>query len=113
MTQLLRRLAFFLGRREDLHRAAGLLDCRDRGLRGAVHFDVELALNSPRPSNRRPPLARRSTPALTRDSTFTTLPASIFLASTASWSRSRLISANSMRKMLLKPRLGRRRCKGI
>src|SRR3954464_174053 len=44
MTQLLRRLAFFLGRREDLHRAAGLLDCRDRGLRGAVHFDVELRL---------------------------------------------------------------------
>src|SRR5438270_10663551 len=44
MTQLLRRLAFFLGRREDLHRAAGLLDGRDRGLRGAVHFDVELGL---------------------------------------------------------------------
>src|SRR3954452_5004698 len=44
MTQLLRRLAFFLGRREDLHRAAGLLDCRNRGLRGAVHFDVELGL---------------------------------------------------------------------
>src|SRR6266702_8745959 len=45
MTQLLRRLAFFfLGGSEDLHRAAGLLDCRDRGLRGAVHFDVELGL---------------------------------------------------------------------
>src|SRR5689334_2026757 len=44
MTQLLRRLAFFLGRGEDLHRTAGLLDRGDRGLGGAMHFDVELGL---------------------------------------------------------------------
>src|SRR5215471_11573352 len=44
MTQMLRCLAFFLGGREDLHRAAGLLNRRDRGLRGAMHLDVELGL---------------------------------------------------------------------
>src|ERR1700683_3007039 len=37
MTQMLRRLAFVLfGRREDLHRAARLLDRRDRGFRGTM-----------------------------------------------------------------------------
>src|SRR6201989_1446584 len=44
MTQMLRRLAFFREGRQDLHRAAGLLDRRDRGLRGAMHLDVELGL---------------------------------------------------------------------
>src|SRR3954447_21388389 len=45
MTQMLRRLAFFLlGRGQDLHGAAGLLDRRDRGLGGAVHLDRELGL---------------------------------------------------------------------
>src|SRR5215217_9079494 len=45
MTQMLRRLAFFLlGRGQDLHRAAGLLDRRDRGFRGAVRLDRELGL---------------------------------------------------------------------
>src|ERR1700704_1332512 len=45
MTQMLRRLAFFLlGRSQDLHRAAGLFDRRDRGLRGAVRLDGELGL---------------------------------------------------------------------
>src|ERR1700761_3552242 len=43
MTQMLRRLAFvLLGRRQDLDRAARLLDRLDRRLRGAVDFDVEL-----------------------------------------------------------------------
>src|SRR6476659_3788981 len=45
MTQMLRRLAFFLlGRGQDLHGAAGLLDRLDRGFRGAVHLDRELGL---------------------------------------------------------------------
>src|ERR1700709_2608243 len=45
MTQMLRRLAvFLLGGRQDLHRTAGLLDRRDRGLRGAMGFDGELGL---------------------------------------------------------------------
>src|SRR5689334_16622284 len=74
---------------------------------------ASLALSSPRPSSRRPSLARRITPAFTSDSTVTVSLASTSLASTASWSRSRLISANSTRKMLLKPRFGRRRCNGI
>src|SRR5580692_2533248 len=39
--------------------------------------------------------------------------ASSCLASIACWTRSRLISANSSRKMLLKPRFGSRRCSGI
>src|SRR5712664_1171331 len=46
MTQMLRRLAFFLfRRREDLHRAAGLLDGSDSGLRRAVNLDVHLRLD--------------------------------------------------------------------
>src|SRR5512134_2596916 len=45
MTQMLRRLAFFLlGRGQDLHGTAGILDRRNRGLRGAVHLDRELGL---------------------------------------------------------------------
>src|SRR3954452_8221266 len=48
MTQMLRRLAFvLLGRGQDLHGAAGLLDRRDRGLGGAVHLDRELGLEFP------------------------------------------------------------------
>src|ERR1700722_7341422 len=46
MTQMLRRLAFVLGhRRQDLHRAAGLLDRGDRGFGGAVDLDIELGLD--------------------------------------------------------------------
>src|SRR6201995_5906041 len=45
MTQMLRRFAFFLGGSQDLHRTAGLLDPLDRGLRGAVHLDVNLGLD--------------------------------------------------------------------
>src|ERR1700733_1748619 len=45
MTQMLRRLAFVLGRqRQDLHRAAGLLDRGDRGFGSAVNLDIELGL---------------------------------------------------------------------
>src|SRR5882724_10459321 len=45
MTQMLRRLAFFLlGRSQDLHGATGLFDRRDRGFRGAVHLDGDLGL---------------------------------------------------------------------
>src|SRR6202021_3697027 len=45
MTQMLRRLAFVLGRRrQDFHRAAGLLDGRDCGLGSAVNLDSELGL---------------------------------------------------------------------
>ena len=45
MTQMLRRLAFvFLGRCQDLDRAARLLDRRDGGLGGAVHLDIQLGL---------------------------------------------------------------------
>src|ERR1700730_1251918 len=44
MTQMLRRLAFVLCRGQDLDRAAGLLDRRDRGLRRAVHLDIQLGL---------------------------------------------------------------------
>src|ERR1700722_3560944 len=46
MTQMLRRLAFvLLGRRQDFHRAARLLDRRDGGFRSAVHFDRQLGLD--------------------------------------------------------------------
>src|SRR5882757_2983241 len=46
MTQMLRRLAFFLlGRSQDLHRPAGLFDRRDRGFRGAMHLNGELGLD--------------------------------------------------------------------
>src|SRR6476620_10009360 len=44
MTQMLRRLAFVLGRRQDLYRAARLLDRRDGGFRRAVHLDIQLGL---------------------------------------------------------------------
>src|SRR6185295_8676673 len=45
MTQMLRRLAFvLLGRGQDLHRAAGLLDRSNRGFGGTVHLDRELGL---------------------------------------------------------------------
>src|SRR6478735_4572885 len=74
---------------------------------------VSLALSSPRPSSRTPALGRRTTLALTSDSTVMVEPASIVLASIASCSRSRLISAKSSLKMLLKPRFGRRRWIGI
>src|ERR1700729_361554 len=74
---------------------------------------VSLALISPRPSSRTPPLARRTTLAFTSDSTLMVFLASTSLASMASCKRSRLISANSTRKMLLKPRFGSRRCSGI
>src|SRR5215831_10040874 len=45
MTQLLRRLAFFLRRREDLHGASGLLDGRHRRFRGAMHLNIDLGLD--------------------------------------------------------------------
>src|SRR5258705_3058203 len=45
MTQMLRRLAFvLLGRRQDFHRAARLLDRRDGGFRSAVNLDIQLGL---------------------------------------------------------------------
>src|SRR6266852_3537644 len=45
MTQMLRRLAFvLLGRRQDFHRAARLLDRRDGGFRSAVNLDGQLGL---------------------------------------------------------------------
>src|ERR1700733_4770672 len=44
MTQMLRRLAFVLCWRQDFHRAARLLDRRDRGFRSAVNLDRELGL---------------------------------------------------------------------
>src|SRR6202163_1485578 len=45
MTQMLRRLAFvLLCRRQDLHRAARLLDRRDGGFRRAVNLDRQLGL---------------------------------------------------------------------
>src|SRR6266480_3666620 len=45
MTQMLRRLAFvLLCRRQDLHRAASLLDRRDGGFRSAVNLDIQLGL---------------------------------------------------------------------
>src|SRR6266436_5120594 len=74
---------------------------------------VSLALSSPRPSSRTPSLGRRTTLAFTSDSTLMVLPASTSLASIACCSRSRLISAKSSLKMLVKPRFGRRRCSGI
>src|SRR5258707_14522407 len=74
---------------------------------------VSLALISPRPSSRTPPLARRMAPDFTSDSALTTSLASSVLASIAPWIRSRLISANSTRKILVKPRFGSRRCSGI
>src|SRR5437868_519143 len=46
MTQMLRRLAVFrLGGRQDLDRAAGLLDRGNRRLGGAVHLDGQLGLD--------------------------------------------------------------------
>src|ERR1700748_1295388 len=45
MTQLLRRLALFLCRREDLDSTAGLLDRSDRGFRRAVNLDGDLRLD--------------------------------------------------------------------
>src|SRR4051794_14010090 len=74
---------------------------------------LSFALISPRPSSRTPALARRITPDLTSVSALTVDLASSVFASTAPCRRSRLISANSSRKMLLKPRFGRRRCSGI
>src|ERR1700722_4123622 len=44
MTQMLRRLALVLCRRQDLHRAARLLDRRDGGFRRTVNLDRELGL---------------------------------------------------------------------
>src|SRR6201993_2002796 len=44
MTQMLRRLAFFLGGSQDLHGAPGLLDGLDRRFRRAVHLDIDLGL---------------------------------------------------------------------
>src|SRR5713226_3478441 len=44
MTQMLRRLAFVLFRRQDFHRAARLLDRRDGGFRSAVNLDIQLGL---------------------------------------------------------------------
>src|SRR5258705_8419597 len=72
-----------------------------------------LALSSPRPSSRTPSFARRITRAFTSDSALMVPLASSNLASIASWTRSRLISANASGKMLLKPRFGSRRCSGI
>src|SRR5262249_32936839 len=40
-----RRLAFLLRRRENFHRAAGLLDRRHRRLGGAVDLDIDLGLD--------------------------------------------------------------------
>src|SRR5437868_8174390 len=74
---------------------------------------LSFALISPRPSSRTPALARRITPDLTSASALMVDFASRVLASIAPCSRSRLISANSSRKILLKPRFGRRRCSGI
>src|SRR5260370_17794530 len=74
---------------------------------------VSLALISPRPSSRTPSLARRITRDFTSDSALMVSLASSSLASIACWMRSRLISANSSRKMLLKPRFGSRRWIGI
>ena len=71
-----------------------------------------LALISPRPSTRTPPGAAHDA-RLDQRLGVDRAPASSFLASIASWRRSRLISAYSTRKMLLKPRLGSRRCSGI
>src|ERR1700704_7140250 len=46
MTQMLRRLAFvLLGRRQDFHRTARLLDRRDRGFRRTVNLDRQLGLD--------------------------------------------------------------------
>src|ERR1700756_3928154 len=44
MTQMLRRLAFVLRRRQDFHRAARLLDRRDGGFGSAVDLDRDLGL---------------------------------------------------------------------
>src|SRR3984957_3180767 len=72
-----------------------------------------LALISPRPSSRTPSFERRRTRAFTSVSALMVPLASSVLASIAPWMRSRLTSANSSRKILLKPRFGRRRCSGI
>src|ERR1700709_2719748 len=45
MTQMLRSFAFVLFRRQDFHRAAGLLDRRDGGFRRAVNLDIQLGLD--------------------------------------------------------------------
>src|SRR6516225_1265262 len=45
MTQMLRRFACFLGARQDLHGAAGLIDRLDRGLGSAVDLDIDLGLD--------------------------------------------------------------------
>src|SRR4051794_25724572 len=53
------------------------------------------------------------TRAFTSDSALMVALPSSALESSACWIRSRLISAKSSLKMLLKPRFGRRRCSGI
>src|SRR4051794_22608930 len=53
------------------------------------------------------------TRAFTSDSALMVALPSSTLESSACWMRSRLISANSSRKMLVKPRFGSRRCSGI
>src|SRR5690349_20838870 len=45
MTQTLGCLTFVLLRRKNFYRAAGFLDRRDRGLRGAVNLDSQFRLD--------------------------------------------------------------------
>src|ERR1700722_4050653 len=74
---------------------------------------LSLALISPLPRSRTPSLTRRSTPARTSAATSTTSLGSSLPASIAAWTRPRFTSLSFLAKMLLKPRLGRRRCSGI
>src|ERR1700680_4393095 len=74
---------------------------------------ASLALSSPPQRRRTPCLARRSTPAFTSVSTSTCTAGSRRPASIACCTRPRLTSLKRLRKMLLNPRLGNRRCSGI
>src|SRR5919107_1546828 len=72
-----------------------------------------LALSSPTPRIFTPSRGLETTPAATSDSTVTAAALSSLPASMACWMRPTLTSLRSIAFGLLKPRFGRRRCRGI
>src|SRR5262245_4921236 len=78
-----------------------------------VTSKASFALSSPLPRRRTPSSSRRMRPASFSAATVIGFLPSSRPASTACWMRPRLSSFSFLAKMLLKPRLGRRRCRGI
>src|SRR5262245_48605460 len=78
-----------------------------------VTSKASFALSSPLPRRRTPSFSRRIRPASLSAATVIGFLPSSRPASTACWMRPRLSSFNFLAKMLLKPRLGKRRWSGI